>query len=225
MLRTFYEHQSAQVLDDRTIRVPIKFASPLFLENRASEYMKMYPKHVAQGLLAPAVVVDARDLQQALLPPRGPDRHHQAPAHRKLPAQHVRQRGDAVAELLLQAAGVGVGDRCVFACDHSSRGESAPRRRKKYARVRIEATVWAYASYTSDKLDLYYASNANSPTWTFIGTLAPTRSGSQVLTTTYTLPSGALQAVRGRFRYSGSANSCGTGSYDDHDDLIFAVSP
>jgi leucyl aminopeptidase len=91
--------------------------------------------------------------------------------------------------------------------------------------VRIEATVWAYASYTSDKLDLYYASNANSPTWTFIGTLAPTRSGSQVLTTTYTLPAGALQAVRGRFRYSGSASSCGTGSYDDHDDLVFAVSP
>ncbi len=31
-------------------RVPINFASPLFLVNLASEYMKMYPKHVAQGL-------------------------------------------------------------------------------------------------------------------------------------------------------------------------------
>jgi leucyl aminopeptidase len=91
--------------------------------------------------------------------------------------------------------------------------------------VRIEATVWAYAAYSSDKLDLYYAANANSPAWTFIGTLAPTRSGSQVLSATYTLPAGALQAVRGRFRYSGTAGSCGTGSYDDHDDLIFAVSP
>jgi peptide/nickel transport system substrate-binding protein len=50
VFRTFYEHQSAQVLDDQTIRVPITFASPLFLENLASEYMKMYPKHVAQGL-------------------------------------------------------------------------------------------------------------------------------------------------------------------------------
>jgi peptide/nickel transport system substrate-binding protein len=50
VLRTFYEHGSAQVLDDRTIRVPIKFASPLFLENLASEYMKMYPKHVAAKL-------------------------------------------------------------------------------------------------------------------------------------------------------------------------------
>jgi peptide/nickel transport system substrate-binding protein len=50
VLRTFYAHQSAEVLDARTIRVPIKFASPLFLENLASEYMKMYPKHIAQGL-------------------------------------------------------------------------------------------------------------------------------------------------------------------------------
>jgi peptide/nickel transport system substrate-binding protein len=50
VLRTFYAHQSAEVVDDKTIRVPIQFASPLFLENLASEYMKMYPKHVAEKL-------------------------------------------------------------------------------------------------------------------------------------------------------------------------------
>jgi peptide/nickel transport system substrate-binding protein len=50
VLRTFYEHGSAQVIDPRTVRVPINFASPLFLVNLASEYMKMYPEHVAQGL-------------------------------------------------------------------------------------------------------------------------------------------------------------------------------
>ena len=50
VLRSFYEHQSAQVVDARTLRVPIKFASPLFLQNLASEHMKMYPKHVAQNL-------------------------------------------------------------------------------------------------------------------------------------------------------------------------------
>jgi peptide/nickel transport system substrate-binding protein len=50
VLRTFYAHQSAEVVDAKTIRVPIKFASPLFLENLASEYMKMYPKHVAEKL-------------------------------------------------------------------------------------------------------------------------------------------------------------------------------
>jgi len=32
-----------------------------------------------------------------------------------------------------------------------------------------------------------------------------------------------LQAVRANFRYEGSAAVCTTGSYDDHDDLIFAV--
>src|SRR6185369_2227042 len=53
--------------------------------------------------------------------------------------------------------------------------------------VRIDATVWAYSSFSSDKLDLYYTANASSPTWTFIGTLSPTAGGSQTLSTTYTL--------------------------------------
>src|SRR5262249_13183619 len=39
--------------------------------------------------------------------------------------------------------------------------------------VTVSATVWAYSSFTSDHLDLYYAANANSPTWTLIGTLSP----------------------------------------------------
>ncbi|WP_224240253.1 M20/M25/M40 family metallo-hydrolase [Hyalangium gracile] len=90
--------------------------------------------------------------------------------------------------------------------------------------VKVEATVWAYSSYTSDKLDLYYAADANNPTWVRIGTLAPTKSGAQTLTATYTLPAGTVQAVRARFRYGGTVASCGSGSYDDHDDLIFAVS-
>jgi len=48
VLRTFYEYQSAQVVDDKTVRGPVKFAGPLFLENLTLEYMKMYPRHVAQ---------------------------------------------------------------------------------------------------------------------------------------------------------------------------------
>ena len=40
-----------------------------------------------------------------------------------------------------------------------------------------------------------------------------------------TLPAGTLQAVRARFRFNGSDGSCSTGSYDDHDDLVFAVNP
>ena len=89
--------------------------------------------------------------------------------------------------------------------------------------VKVSATVWAYSSFTSDHLDLYYAANANSPTWTLIGTITPTAAGAQTLSANYTLPSGSLQAVRAHFRYLGSATSCSTGAYDDHDDLIFAV--
>jgi hypothetical protein len=89
--------------------------------------------------------------------------------------------------------------------------------------VRIDATVWAYSSFSSDKLDLYYAANANSPSWVFIGTLTPTGSGARTLSATYTLPAGNLQAVRAQFRYLGSASSCTSGGYNDRDDLVFAV--
>jgi hypothetical protein len=89
--------------------------------------------------------------------------------------------------------------------------------------VKVSATVWAYSSFTSDHLDLYYAANANSPSWTLIGTITPTAAGAQTLSANYTLPSGSLQAVRAQFRYQGSASSCTAGAYNDHDDLIFAV--
>jgi hypothetical protein len=90
--------------------------------------------------------------------------------------------------------------------------------------VKVSATVWAYSSFTSDHLDLYYAANASSPTWVLIATLAPTVARAQTLSANYTLPSGgASQAVRANFRYTGSASSCSTGAYDDHDDLVFAV--
>ncbi len=87
----------------------------------------------------------------------------------------------------------------------------------------VTATVWAWSGYTSDSLDLYYAANANSPTWVFIKTIKPTKAGSQSLSATFTLPTGALQAVRAQFRYQGSASACTAGAYNDHDDLIFAV--
>ncbi|WP_163865834.1 M20/M25/M40 family metallo-hydrolase [Myxococcus eversor] len=90
--------------------------------------------------------------------------------------------------------------------------------------VRIEATAWVF-SIRPDKLDLYYTATANSPVWTKIATISPVATGQQTLTATYTLPAGTLQAVRARFRYNGSAAPCGTSSYDDHDDIVFAVSP
>jgi subtilase family serine protease len=87
----------------------------------------------------------------------------------------------------------------------------------------VTATVWAYTGFTSDALDIYSAANANSPSWVFVKTIVPTKAGSQTLSTTFTLPTGSLQAVRAQFRYLGSASSCTTGSFNDHDDLIFAV--
>jgi hypothetical protein len=87
----------------------------------------------------------------------------------------------------------------------------------------VTATVWAWNDGSSDALDLYYAANANSPTWVLIGTIIPSAGGAQTISRTYTLPTGSLQAVRANFRYLGSASSCSTGSYDDHDDLVFAV--
>lgn len=89
--------------------------------------------------------------------------------------------------------------------------------------VKVSATVWAYSSFTADHLDLYYTANANSPSWVLIGTITPAAAGAQTLSANYTLPSGSLQAVRAQFRYQGSASSCTAGSYNDHDDLIFAV--
>ena len=92
--------------------------------------------------------------------------------------------------------------------------------------ARIEATVWAWAGGpSSDKLDLYYAADATSPSWTYLATLTPTVGGAQTLATTYNLPVGARQAVRARFRYQGTITPCQPGGYDDHDDLVFAVAP
>ncbi|WP_163868092.1 Ig-like domain-containing protein [Myxococcus eversor] len=92
--------------------------------------------------------------------------------------------------------------------------------------VRVEARVYASSTnYRYDVLDLFYAANASDPTWVRIGTYSLYFAGSQTLTASYVLPSGAsMQAIRGRFRLGGTAVPCGVGTTDDHDDLVFAVS-
>ena len=49
-LRDFYEYQTAEAIDDKTVRMPIKFPAATFMVNLASDYMKMYPEHVAGSL-------------------------------------------------------------------------------------------------------------------------------------------------------------------------------
>ena len=91
------------------------------------------------------------------------------------------------------------------------------------ATVEVSATVWAWSTGTSDTLDLYYAADANNPSWTLITSIVPPGGGQQTLTAQYTLPNGGLQAVRANFRYQGSQSPCSGGTYDDADDLVFAV--
>jgi subtilisin family serine protease len=93
--------------------------------------------------------------------------------------------------------------------------------------VRVTAQAWVYST-GSDRLDLYYAPNAYSPSWIRFATVAPSATGLQTLTATYTLPTAfpvgaSLQAIRGVFRYGGFPATCGFGAYDDTDDLVFAV--
>ncbi|XXF77002.1 Ig-like domain-containing protein [Myxococcaceae bacterium GXIMD 01537] len=92
--------------------------------------------------------------------------------------------------------------------------------------VRVEVTLRA-ASISGKALDLYQTADARTPVWTPIATLTPSTTGTsvQTLSTTYVLPKGGLQAVRGRYRFNGSSAPCGKDGYDvdDHDDLAFAV--
>ena len=88
--------------------------------------------------------------------------------------------------------------------------------------VKLEVTAWIF-SERSDVVDVFYSPTASNPTWTFLASLMPMSGGQQTLSTGYVLPSGDLQAVRARLRYRGSPGPCGTGQYDDHDDLVFAV--
>ncbi len=92
--------------------------------------------------------------------------------------------------------------------------------------VRITSTVWVWTTPTSDFLELYSAPDANAPVWTKLGATIPmTTAGAQVFTRDFVLPAGSLQAIRARFRFLGAdaPTGCGTGNFNDHDDLIFAV--
>ncbi|KAL3780307.1 hypothetical protein HJC23_010569 [Cyclotella cryptica] len=90
------------------------------------------------------------------------------------------------------------------------------------ASVQIVAKVWAYSA-TSDFIDFFYATDATNPQWQLISTVNPTSSGSNTVSTQYTIGAGSLQAVRVVIRYNGVASPCPGGAYDDVDDLAFEV--
>ena len=49
-LNNFIVHGTASVIDDKTAKVPLRFPAAGFIPNLASDYMKVYPKHVAENL-------------------------------------------------------------------------------------------------------------------------------------------------------------------------------
>jgi hypothetical protein len=89
--------------------------------------------------------------------------------------------------------------------------------------VRVDATVWASSNPSAEAADFFQAADAANPDWKLIGTVVPTASGPQTLSTAYRLPPGGLQAVRVQFRQRTDGGSCAAGADHDRDDLIFAV--
>lgn len=89
--------------------------------------------------------------------------------------------------------------------------------------VRVDVTVWGFSRAFANTLDLYYTADANNPSWIYIGSVKSGQNGPHVISRTYTLPTGPMQAVRARYRYLGDTAACGAGQFDDHDDLAFAV--
>ena len=49
-LNNFIVHGTASVIDDHTAKVPLRFPAAGFIPNLASDYMKVYPKHIAENL-------------------------------------------------------------------------------------------------------------------------------------------------------------------------------
>jgi hypothetical protein len=88
--------------------------------------------------------------------------------------------------------------------------------------VQVDTTVWAFG--TSDFLDVFFAPDANNPIWTLIATLpSPATQQQIVLSTQFTLPAATLPAIRGNWRFGEAAGTCTVGTFDDRDDLIFAI--
>jgi hypothetical protein len=97
--------------------------------------------------------------------------------------------------------------------------------------VTVQAVVRP-ASYFDEVLDLYVAPDVNDPTWTLIDSLrAPRGPDSKTLSTTYLLPAGGRQILRGVFRSASMSyqpppvpcQSSNQGWVSDNDDLVISV--
>jgi PKD repeat protein len=91
--------------------------------------------------------------------------------------------------------------------------------------VTVETTVWATVFYKSDTLQIFHAPDARAPQWTLVTQLKAPGKGKQILSTSFQLPSGDLQAFRAQYGPSSTpAPACRTNyGYTDHDDVVFQV--
>jgi leucyl aminopeptidase len=87
----------------------------------------------------------------------------------------------------------------------------------------VDVTVWAYRTFSADKVDVFVAADAANPTWSLVSTLTPNAAGAQTLSASFTVPSGGRPAVRAQIRYNGTATACASGGYNDRDDLVFVT--
>ena len=87
----------------------------------------------------------------------------------------------------------------------------------------VAVKVWCWNTGASDHLDLYVTTNVDNPVWSPLTTITCPAGGEQILKYTFDVGQGANQSIRANFRYNGTPSSCSNGTYDDHDDLMFAV--
>jgi hypothetical protein len=88
--------------------------------------------------------------------------------------------------------------------------------------VKVEAVVWVSAP--SDVLDIFFAPNANQPSWTFEASVTTNVSQElQVLSASFVLPGGPSPAIRAQWRQLGNPEPCTAGTLNDRDDLVFAL--
>ena len=91
----------------------------------------------------------------------------------------------------------------------------------------VQVEAWAYCYDTSsDNINFVYTNNTSSPNWRVVGYIDPCPStGFYKASYNFTLDNiEGYHAVRVIIEYNGNtADTCGTGSYDDNDDLVFYV--
>jgi hypothetical protein len=91
--------------------------------------------------------------------------------------------------------------------------------------VTVELTAWCFSN-TETRYDLYYTTNAATPSWTPLRTdvACTVGVGTEVVRHTFTLgTTTGKHAIRAQARYRGTPSTCTVGDYNDRDDLVFTV--